>query len=114
MKKKFAFYAGAAKNEITPSSELMPMPFVWTYKFDKVLDPIYVRVISMKDGRHKSLFITLEMTVVPYQLRIQMLRKNLFLLRQRILMEQHLSAISRMTRMVKKRKKAAFGSKKLR
>lgn len=66
MEERKMFCAGAAKGEITPSKSLMPMPFVWGIKFESVLDPIYVRVLSMEDGIRKSLFIVLEMTVVPY------------------------------------------------
>lgn len=66
MNEKKVFCAGAARGEITPSGGLMPMPFIWNYKFESVLDPIYARVLSMTDGMHKVLFIVLEMTVVPY------------------------------------------------
>lgn len=60
------FLAGAAKGNITPSRSLMPMPFIWFIKFNKVVDPIYVRVLAMSDGVKQSLFIVFEMTLIPY------------------------------------------------
>ena len=60
------FLAGAARGEITPAKELLPMPLIWGIRFTEVLDPLYVRVISMSDGKHQSLFVTFEITAVPY------------------------------------------------
>lgn len=64
--KETCFLAGAAKGEITPAKELMPMPLIWLIRFKEVLDPIYVRVVAMSDKNRQCLFVAFEMTLVPY------------------------------------------------
>lgn len=59
------FLAGAAKGDITPAEHLMPMPLLSVLKFDEVNDPVYARVLAMSDGDQQSLFIMLDMTLVP-------------------------------------------------
>lgn len=59
------FLAGAAKGDITPAEHLMPMPLLSVLKFDKVNDPVHARVLAMSDGDQQSLFIMLDMTLVP-------------------------------------------------
>ena len=63
---KNSFLAGAAKGEITPKKELLPMPLIWGIRFNEVLDPLYVRAIAMSDGVRQCLFVTFEITAVPY------------------------------------------------
>jgi hypothetical protein len=59
------FMAGAAKGDISPSANLMPMPLLSVFKFDRVVDRVYARVLAMSNGVQQSLFITLDMTLVP-------------------------------------------------
>lgn len=59
------FMAGAAKGDITPSQNLMPMPLLSVLKFREILDPVYARVLAMSDGNQQYLFIMLDMTLVP-------------------------------------------------
>lgn len=42
------------------------MPFIGTVVFDKVMDPIYVRALAMDDGKHKALFITFDLCILPH------------------------------------------------
>lgn len=75
--KETCFTAGAAKGEITPAKDLMPMPLIWMIRFNKVQDPIYVRVAAMSDGIRDSLFIAFELTLVPYaQETLEFLKKE--------------------------------------
>lgn len=57
--------AGAGRAEITPSQDLLPMPLLYVLHFNRVIDPIYVRVLALSNGETQSLFIALEMTLVP-------------------------------------------------
>lgn len=59
------FMAGAAKGDITPGDYMMPMPLLAVLKFDKVVDPVYTRVLALSDGNEEALYITLDMTLVP-------------------------------------------------
>lgn len=59
------FMAGAAKGDITPAENLMPMPLLFILRFDKVVDPVYARVLALSDGNQEALFIMLDMTLVP-------------------------------------------------
>jgi Predicted membrane protein len=59
------FMAGAAKGDITPTENMMPMPLLFVLKFDKVVDPVYTRVLALSDGTNEALYITLDMTLVP-------------------------------------------------
>jgi len=57
--------AGAAKGNITPSTELYPMPLLSVLKFRDIRDEVYARVLSLSDGEQKYLYIALDMTLVP-------------------------------------------------
>ena len=59
------FMAGAAKGNITPMDYMMPMPLLYVLKFDRVVDPVYARVLALSDGDQEALYITLDMTLVP-------------------------------------------------
>ena len=60
------FMAGAAKGDITPADEMFPMPLLAVIRFDKAIDHVYARVLSVSDGTQEALFIMLDMTCVPY------------------------------------------------
>ena len=57
---------GAAKADITPSDDLLPMPLLAVLNFNRIIDPVFVRVLSFSNGERQSLFIALEMTLIPY------------------------------------------------
>lgn len=57
--------AGSAKGDITPLDYMFPMPLLSVLKFDRVVDPVYARVLSISDGKQEALYITLDMTLVP-------------------------------------------------
>lgn len=60
-------YCGAAKCRITPSFELLPdLRGLQDRHFGGVLDDLYLRVISLKNGENTSLLITFELDKVPH------------------------------------------------
>ncbi|MHA9737906.1 neutral/alkaline non-lysosomal ceramidase N-terminal domain-containing protein [Robinsoniella peoriensis] len=64
--KENRFRAGAARREITPGTEILPIPFVFSYVIDGVADSLFVRVLYLDDGQKRILFITFDMGIVPY------------------------------------------------
>ncbi|MGT2884057.1 neutral/alkaline non-lysosomal ceramidase N-terminal domain-containing protein [Streptococcus ferus] len=60
-----SFMAGSAKGDITPLDYMFPMPLLSVLKFDRVVDPVYARVLAISDGKQEALYITLDMTFVP-------------------------------------------------
>ncbi|OUP83984.1 hypothetical protein B5F07_09025 [Lachnoclostridium sp. An169] len=66
MVKKYSFYAGAAKGDITPAEELFPIPFIGPIAIDRVCDRIYVRALMMDDGSSRILFMTLDVCILPH------------------------------------------------
>jgi len=62
---QYPLSAGAAKGDITPDAGLLPMPFFLQYTMDRVVDPIYVRVLALDDGQNRALFVTFDMMLIP-------------------------------------------------
>lgn len=58
--------AGAAKREITPDQDLLPLPFAGPVSLDFVKDRIYVRALSLESAGNKILIMTFDMGEVPY------------------------------------------------
>lgn len=66
MKEKNMLMAGAAKTDITPSNELMPIPFVGPICFNFIADRIHVRALYIDNLKEQSLLIAFDMGEVPY------------------------------------------------
>lgn len=61
-----SLFCGAAKNIITPSSDLLPnLRGLMDRHFGGVLDDLYVRVIALESGDDKQLLITFDLDKVP-------------------------------------------------
>lgn len=58
--------AGAARADITPADELMPIPFVGPINFNFVADRIHVRALYIENLTEQSLLVTFDMGEVPY------------------------------------------------
>lgn len=56
---------GAAKADITPSKNVLPMPFFFLFEMDEAIDPIHVRVLDIESGNERVLFATFDTTFVP-------------------------------------------------
>jgi len=63
---KYPLSAGAARGDITPGDNILPLPFVFSVVMDRIADPIYVRVLDLDDGQKRVLFITFDMGIIPY------------------------------------------------
>jgi neutral ceramidase len=63
--KRYPLSAGAAKGDITLGENILPIPFFLTIEMNRVVDPIYVRVLDIDDGHQRALFITFDMLIVP-------------------------------------------------
>lgn len=62
---KHPFRAGAARGNITPGNNILPIPFFLTIEMKRAVEPIYVRVLDIDDGRKRALFITFDAIMVP-------------------------------------------------
>lgn len=62
---RYPLSAGAAKGDITPGDNILPIPYFLTIEMNRVADPIYVRVLDIDDGQHRALFITFDLLIVP-------------------------------------------------
>ena len=58
--------SGAARGNITPKDNILPLPFVFGINMDGVADEVYVRVLDLDDGNNRALFISFEMSMIPY------------------------------------------------
>lgn len=58
--------AGAAKRDITPLEDMMPMPFVGPVCFEKAADRVSVRTLFLSNGNHNVLFVNFDLGEVPY------------------------------------------------
>jgi len=77
---------GAAKREITPPKELLPLPLIWTVQFVDIADSLNARALMFSDGQDKSLLITLDICEIPYpEETIDFLVKNTGLKKENIL-----------------------------
>lgn len=79
--------AGAARGNITPRKDMLPLPLIAVISFRKVIDPIYVRVLALCNGSSKSLFITMDTMLLPFpeetmsflSSKLGVARENIFL-----------------------------------
>ena len=72
------FCCGAAKQKITPSSELLPnLRGLQDRRFGGILDDLYLRVLALKKEDTQFLFITFELDKVPHPQRfLELLEKE--------------------------------------
>lgn len=66
MEKKTVFYAGAARRDITPKEDMLPMPYVGPVAFEAVADRISVRALYLENGDGQVLFVHFDLAEVPY------------------------------------------------
>lgn len=57
---------GAARADITPLEEMLPLHYVETVNFEKVADRISARVIYLENGGSAVLLVNLDLAEVPY------------------------------------------------
>lgn len=62
---RYPLSAGAARGNITPGENILPIPYFLSIEMNRVADPIYVRVLDIDDGQHRALFITFDLLIVP-------------------------------------------------
>lgn len=66
MNKEKRLLAGAAKRDITPPEELLPMPFIGPVCMKRVADRISVRALCIESGDNTVLHVNFDMGEVPY------------------------------------------------
>lgn len=59
-------YAGAAKCDISPDEEMLPLPFVESITLDFVKDRIFVRTLYLECNGEELIIMTFDMGEVPY------------------------------------------------
>ena len=66
MKERYTLMAGAARMDITPTEELMPLPFVGPISFQFIADRIHVRALYIENLKENTLLVAFDMGEVPY------------------------------------------------
>lgn len=66
MNDKNLLSAGAAKGDITPEENLLPLPFFGPIKINRIDSRLHVRALALGDGERKSLLITIDLTMILF------------------------------------------------
>ena len=66
MKERNTLMAGAARMDITPAEELLPLPFVGPISFQFIADRIHVRALYIENLQENTLLVAFDMGEVPY------------------------------------------------
>ncbi len=67
------FLAGAAKGNITPKEEWLPLPYFGDVEMNRIDDDLHIRVLAMQLNDQKHLFISFDMVVVPFSEQLMQL-----------------------------------------
>ena len=61
MKERNTLMAGAARMDITPAEELLPLPFVGPISFQFIADRIHVRALYIENLQENTLLFAFDM-----------------------------------------------------